>query len=208
MTEDLDQGKKEMPTNSVVIYTEVTPERARAIFEGNYKPNMEILAFPMRWYAETVLDHYEPDSLKEKDITRHQFLFTTPIPFQGWSPMDGKVLIELEVDPSGMCVVEATHVSEIITPQFSVANIKNIQRLDQSLGFAKERIKKERFEEVFNSLPEDEKNELIKMSEDNANKYWESAMPYTDYIKDGLNYEEPEILMKADTQILSARRKV
>jgi len=202
-----DDTKKEFGTldNSVLIYTEVTPERASNILNGNYEPTQTILDRPKRWYAETVLEFFQPEALKKQGITRNQPLFTTPIPFQGGNPIESKVLVEMNADATTMYVAEATHISEIITPQFSPSNVLKVNRISKALEQSKERVSREHFNEMFNMLPASERLELVKMYEEQAKKYWESVIPFTEYIKRGLAFVEPEILMKVDTKIFSSR---
>lgn len=190
----------------VEIYTEVTPERAEQIIKGIHESSVTPQHFSKRWYAETILDLFEPSSLKEKGITRNQAIFASPIPYQGENPLYGRVLLVLDVSPQNLYVAEADYVSQIITPVFGSDSLQNIWVIQELLNFSDRDITRQEFEEKFNALSEEQKASLIAMSEAEAKAYWESVIPYDQYIQQGLQYEEPEILMPPQTQIFAAKR--
>lgn len=190
----------------VQIYTEVTPERAEQIIHGIYESTTAPRNAPKRWYAETVLDYFEPDSLKENGITRNQAIFASPIPYQGGNPIHGRILLALDVSPRNLYVAEAENVSDIITPVFGGNSQQRLYLFEQLLSFSGETITRQEFEERFNTLSREQRMSFIAMSEEEAKAYWESVVPYGQYAHEGKPYEEPEILMPPQTSILSARR--
>jgi len=208
MAESLNKPQpSEKSSTSVVVYTEVTPERAKSIIAGNYEPIAETKDFPKRWYAEAVLDRFKPQTLSKLGVSRDQQLFTSPVPYQGefWQPGKGKVLLELDVNPNGLYVAEAEHISEIITPGFGSVSLRELQQLDAVVRFTDKRITKQEFAIMFNALPQDQQAKLLTMSAGLAKQYWASVVPYADYMRDSLNYAESEILMLPGTAIYSAR---
>lgn len=189
----------------VRIYTEVSPERAQEILQGIYESPVPPKHFPNRWYAETVLDHFEPPKLREKRVSRHQAIFASPIPYQGGKPIHGREPLVLEVSPDDLYVAEADHVSGIITPTVNSSTLERIMLL-KKLSFSEGAITRQEFEDRLNTLPEQQKTRLIALSEEQARKYWESVVPYREYMAERKQYYEPEILMTPEAQIFSARR--
>lgn len=190
---------------NVIIYTEVSLERAREILQGVYELSVPTRHFPNRWYAEIVLDHFEPPQLREKGVSRQQAIFASPIPYQGSKPIHGRELLVLEVNPEGLYVAEADHVSEIITPTVSSGTLERIILL-KNLKLSEGAITRQEFEDKFNALSEQQRARLIALSEEQAKKYWESVITYREYATEAEQYYEPEILMIPETQIFSAKK--
>ena len=187
------------------VYTEVSPERAQEILQGSYESSTPPKHPPNRWYAEIVLDHFIPPHLKDAGVGRKQTIFTSPIPYQGGNPIQGKELLALGVSTKDLYVAESDHITEIITPNISIGSLKRIALL-KKLSFAEDKITREEFENKLNELAEQERTELVGMSEEQAKNYWKSVIPYTTYIKEERAYHEPEVLMTPETEIFSAQK--
>ncbi|HUV71891.1 MAG TPA: hypothetical protein VMW25_02690 [Clostridia bacterium] len=184
-------------SKKATVYTEVTPKRATEILAGTLESRELPRSSPNRWFAELALDRFEPQALKEKGISRYQAVFASPVPYQGSKPIEGRVLLSLEIDTERTYVAEGDSVTEIMMQ----GSIKRIRAFREVFGSSRVGVTREEFEEKFNSMPEEEREALIREVREGAERYWASLVPYNVYVAQGQVYEEPEILMIQGTVV-------
>lgn len=194
--------KKHLP-QLATVYTEVSPNRTKKILEGIFESTSTSLQNPMRWFAELSLNFYQPDELKGEGVSRKQSIFTSPIPYQGQNPIEGRVLLALDVGHDSTYVAEAQHITNFW--HIGAMGINNITILKNLIKAPPEGINQEEFQIKFETAPRETKDQLIESAKNLAEAYWKSVVSFTKYLETKIAYEEPEILMTKETKITNVR---
>jgi len=174
-----DQAEHVSP-KPITLYTEVSPQRAENLLHGDTAIPAKGTSNITRWISEIILQDTLPEELKDIGISRKQAIWSTPTPFQGTSPIEGKVLLAFETDPSLVYVAEGDHLTQM--RQAGVidmgAYIQLQKMIGKSLGVTSAEVLSH-----YNSLPQQTRDTITEGILPLARNYWKSVVPYNKYIK-------------------------
>ncbi len=201
------EGEQRTPQR-VKLFTEVTTARAAEIERGVFESTTPPVHPPARWQAEWALDHFQPEDLRQKGITRRQDIFSSHLPYQGHQPIADKVLVEFEVDENSLYIAESEFVSNIITPAMSDTPFSKLMERKEIFDslFPETGISRATFEERLATLSGEKRDSLLEMSKGAAEDYWKSVVPYSAYQDQGVSYEEPEALIVRGARFENVKR--
>lgn len=202
----MNDGRSEyLSHGAVTLYTKASFQRADDLLSGRinnneHNPRSNIT----RWISEIILQETMPDNLKALGISRKQPIFSTPVPFQGATPGIDKVLLAFETDSSQAYVAEGDFLTQM--REFGVVDMGVLMQLKQQIG----RSRDVTFEDVFKlytSLSSENKKLIIDGITPLAQNYWNSVVPYDEYIKTSNSYIESEVLLLPQAPIINIRKK-
>ncbi|HUW22266.1 MAG TPA: hypothetical protein VMW41_06410 [Candidatus Bathyarchaeia archaeon] len=204
MTTQHEENRAERPLlQTVTLYTEVSSRRAKELVGGTMESSSEAISNLTRWISEIVLQDTQPEELKALGISRSQPIFATPVPFQGATPMKGKVLLTFETNPSHVYVAEGDHLTAM--RQVGIIDMGLYSKLRQAIGKSTE-VTFNEFLPHYQSLPRQDKDNIVAGIAPLAHNYWTSVVPYSEYIKFPQPYTEPETLLLPQAPIVSLRK--
>lgn len=186
----------------VTVYSEIRPEHLDDIKMGRFEHSSPRMARAQIWLAEMVLDRTLPDVLKEKGITRHQNIFTSPVPYQGEQAVSGRVLIAMDVPKQDAYVAEGLFITKMA---IGMAGLKTIALLKPLFNDRVHNMSRDEFETTFASVSQESQHELMNIAEQVTSGYWQSVLPYKDYTQRETPYEEPEILLPLNATLSNLR---
>lgn len=187
----------------ITLYTEVSPQRAENLLHGNTAMPGEGTSNITRWISEIILQDTLPKELKALGISREQTVWSTPIPFQGASPIEGKVFLAFETNPSLVHVAEGDHLTQM--RQAGVIDIGAYMQLQKMIGKSTGVTNAEVLSH-YNSLPQQTRNTITEGILPLARNYWKSVVPYNKYIKFPQPYIEPEALLLPQAPISNIKK--
>jgi hypothetical protein len=203
MTTLNEDGKSEIQLpHPLTLYTEVSSLRAIELKAGKLESQGEAKSNIIRWLSEIVLAQTQPDHLRTLGVSRDQLIFASPTPYQGSSPMAGKVLMAFDTDPALVYVAEGDHLTAM--RQFGVVDFSILSKLQQMMGRGLGITQKE-FLPQYESLPAEMKDKLSADITPLSLDYWGSVVPYADYRKLPHPYAEPETLLTSGAPITNIR---
>jgi len=186
----------------VTVYSEIRPEHLDDIKMGHFEHSSPRMARAQIWLAEMVLDRTLPDALKEKGITRHQTIFTSPVPYQGEQAVSGRVLIAMDVPKQDAYVAEGLFITKMAV---GIAGLKTIALLKPLFNDMVHNMSRDEFETTFASASQQNQRELLEIAEQVTSGYWQSVTTYEEYMQRKSPYEEPEILLSVNATLSNLR---
>lgn len=200
----MDENQAEFISHkTTTLYTEVSPQRAESLIHGDLDNRRESTSNITRWISEIILQDTLPEEMKAIGISRKQSIFSSPTPFQGASPIGGKVLLAFETDPSLVHVAEGDHLTRM--RQAGVIDMGVYMQLQKMIGKSIGVTSAEVLLH-YNSLPQQTRDTITEGILPLARNYWKSVVPYNKYIKLPQPYIEPEALLLPQAPISNIKK--
>jgi hypothetical protein len=187
----LNQGK-------ILLYTEVPPERAAKILNGQYGIVSPSFDFG-RWFAELTLERFQPMAFRGT-LSRKQPIYSSPLPYLGRASQlhEHSVLLGIEVDQAAIYIADMAEVNGLISGPCGYFGRREIEKVAR---IPEEDFTQVELEEHLNAVGSTIIESAFQKAKDGAGEYWRKVVPYTKYLPRQHHYREPEVLLTNDAII-------